>query len=130
MVDATLVHYRPDSYGYVLSDLSRVQRRTVEETFAGLRFARNRMGSDADHADFIQPPDSHPGAAAAPVATWTWKPVPEPELASLTQRGQDWEMRRYRAYRAQLAGRLVGETFSRATEFLRVAAESASPSRA
>jgi hypothetical protein len=126
MVDATLVRYRPDSYGCVLSDLSRAQRRTVEETFAGLRFVRNRMGYDADHADFIQPLDSHPGAAADPIATWTWKPVPEPELASLTQRGQEWEMRRYRAYQAQLAGHPVGETFSQATEFLRVAAESAS----
>jgi len=39
-------------------------------------------------------------------------------------------MTRYRAYQAQLAGRPIGETFTRATAFLRLAAEGNSLSHA
>ena len=49
---------------------------------------------------------------------WTWKPAPEPALGYLPARGQAWEMARYRAYQAQLAGHTIGETFSRAVTFL------------
>jgi hypothetical protein len=103
------------------------QCRMTEDTFGGLRFVRNRMGYDTDAADFIRPLTSHPGAGR--VAAWTWRPVPEPALGSLTPRARDWEMTRYRAYQAQLAGQPVGETFRRATAFLRLAAEGSSLSR-
>ena len=103
------------------------QRRITEDTFAGLRFVRNRMGYDTDPADFIQPPDRPPGASR--IAAWTWRPVPEPALASLTPRARDWEMTRYRAYQAQLAGQPIGETFTRATAFLNLAAEATNLSR-
>ena len=86
------------------------------------------MGYDIDPTDFIQPLDSHPGAGR--IAAWTWRPVPEPALASLTPRALDWEMARYRAYQAQLAGQPVGETFSQATAFLNLAANGSSLSRA
>ncbi|HEU5387646.1 MAG TPA: hypothetical protein VFV73_17250 [Streptosporangiaceae bacterium] len=46
MVDATLVRYHPDSYGDVLARQAAGQRRITEDTFAGLRFVRNRMGYD------------------------------------------------------------------------------------
>ena len=106
-----------------------VQRRITEDTFGGLRFVRNRMGYDADHADFIQPLDPGPGAAASSLAAWTWRPVPEPALGSLTPGAREWEMTRYRAYQAQLAGQPVGATFRRANAFLRLAAEGSSLSR-
>jgi hypothetical protein len=126
MVDATLIRYRPDIYSSVLARQPAAQRRITEDTFAGLRFVRNRMGYDTDPADFIQPLDSRPGAAAGRVAAWTWRSVPEPAFASLELRAQEWEMTRYRAYQAQLAGQPIGETFSRATAFLLLVAEGSS----
>jgi hypothetical protein len=130
MVDATLVRYHPDIYGRVLAHQDAAERRRTEETFAGLRFVRNRMGYDADPADFIQPLDPTPGGAVPRIAAWTWKSQHEPALSSLTPGGRDWEMSRYRAYQAQLAGRPIGETFTRAAAFLRLAAEGNSLSRA
>jgi hypothetical protein len=123
MVDATLVRYHPGPYNRVLSATAGTERQTIEETFAGLRFVRNRMGYHADPADFIQPQEASCSPDADPIADWTWRPLPEPALASLPPRGQDWEMARYRAYQAQLAGHPMGETFSRAVAFLRLAAE-------
>jgi hypothetical protein len=123
MVDATLVRYRPDVYGGLLAGQDPVQRRMTEDTFGGLRFVRNRMGYDADHADFIQPLDPAPGAAAPRLAAWTWRPISEPALPSLTERGREWELTRHRAYQAELAGHPVGETFTQATAFLRLVAE-------
>ncbi|MGH3176993.1 MAG: hypothetical protein ACRDPF_24390, partial [Streptosporangiaceae bacterium] len=123
MVDATLVRYRPDIYGSLLAGQDAVRRRMTEDTFGGLRFVRNRMGYDADHADFVQPLDPGPGAAAPRLAAWTWRPISEPALPSLTERGREWELTRYRAYQAELAGHPVGETFTQATAFLRLVAE-------
>jgi hypothetical protein len=130
MVDATLVRYHPDIHGDVLGRQDAAERRTTEEIFAGLRFVRNRMGYDADPADFIQPLDPRPGAAVPRIAAWTWRSLPEPVLATLTPRGREWEMTRYHAYQAQLAGHPIGETFTRATAFLRLAAEGNSLSHA
>jgi len=48
--------------------------------------------------------------------------VPEPDLESLSPRGQEWELERYRAYHEYLAGHQVGQVFGRATAFLRLAA--------
>jgi hypothetical protein len=121
MVDATLMRYHPDIYGGVLARQDAAQRRITEDTFGGLRFVRNRMGYDTDPAEFIQPRNS--GAGAGRIAAWAWKPVPEPALASLTQRAREWEMTRYRAYQAQLAGQTVGETFGRAAAFLQLAVD-------
>jgi hypothetical protein len=130
MVDATLMRYRPGIYTGVLGRQDPARRRIIEDTFAGLRFVRNRMGYDTDPADFIHPLDSPPGTAAGRVAAWTWRPVPEPALTSLTPRAREWEMTRYRAYQAQLAGQPIGEAFTRATAFLHLAAEGSSLSPA
>jgi len=130
MVDATLVRYRPEIYSGLLAGQAPARRRVTEETFAGLRFVRNQMGYDAGHADFIQPLDQGPGAAGPPLAAWTWRPVREPALTTLTPRGREWELTRYRAYQARLAGHPVGEAFTRATAFLVLVAEEGSLSRA
>jgi hypothetical protein len=127
LVDATLMRYHPDIHSRVLAGQAAAQRQITEDTFAGLRFVRNRMGYDTDPADFIQPPNRPPGAGR--IAAWTWRPVPEPALASLTPRARDWEMTRYRAYQAQLADQPIGETFTRATAFLRQATVGANLSR-
>jgi hypothetical protein len=131
MVDATLVRYHPDSYGRLLADKDPEQRKIIEDTFAGLRFVRNRMGHKAEIGDFIQPhplPGS-PRAAAGKIAEWAWRPVRKPALAALPPSGQEWELTRYLAYRAQLADQTIGATFSRTVTFLLLARD-ASASRA
>jgi len=45
-------------------------------------------------------------------------PVPLPVLASLPPRAQAWEMTRYQAYQARLAGHTIGEIFRRAATLL------------
>jgi hypothetical protein len=117
IVDAALMRYHPESYTRVLASQDPGQRRITEETFGGLRFVRNRMGYDTHPADLIRP------LAAAGVAAWTWMPVPEPALGGLTPRGRAWELERYQAYQAQLAGQAVGETFTRAAAFLGIATD-------
>jgi hypothetical protein len=125
IVDATLVRHHPDAYDAVMAGQVPAERRLIEGTLAGLRFVRNQIGHEADLAEFIEP--GAPGHAAGDgrITAWTWKLVPEPAVASLPPRGQAWEMTRYRAYQAQLAGHTIAEIFGRATEFLELAAANA-----
>jgi hypothetical protein len=122
MVDATLVRHHPDAYDAVMAGQPPAERQLVEGTLAGLRFVRNRIGDEADLGEFIEPGEPGPGTGEGRITSWAWKPVPEPALAVLSPRGQAWEMTRYQAYQAQLAGHTIGETFGRVTEFLKLAA--------
>ena len=123
MVEATLVRYHPDARAAALTRRQTAERQAIEDTFAGLRFVRNRMGYKADHEGFLEPAASPSGRAGGQVAAWTWKQIPDPGLSELPQRAQKWELTRYRAYQAQLAGRRIGDTFSQAASFLRETAE-------
>ena len=125
IVDATLVRYHPDAYDAVMAGQVPAERRLIEGTLAGLRFVRNQIGHEADLAEFIEPGAPGHGAGDGRITAWTWKPVPEPALASLPPRGQAWEMTRYRAYQAQLAGHTIAEIFGPAAEFLKLAAANA-----
>jgi hypothetical protein len=125
IVDATLVRHHPETYDAVMAGQTPAERRLIEETLAGLRFVRNRMGHEVDHIDFIRPAASRPGPGDDRLTAWTWKSVPEPPLASLSPRGQAWEMARYRAYQAQLADHTIGEVFARAAAFLKLTAANA-----
>jgi hypothetical protein len=116
LVDATLVRYHPDVYDVALASHRPPERQLIEGTFGGLRFVRNWMGYHLDHSEFIEPRDG-------PLATWAWRPLPEPVLAALPARGQEWEMTRYRDYQARLAGQPTGETFGRAAAFLGLASD-------
>ena len=116
IVDATLVRHYPDVYDAALNGLAGAERAATETTFAGLRFVRNRMGYHADHADFIQPCPGESGGDA-PITEWTWRSLPEPAVATLPPRGQEWELSRYQAYQDLLAGHSVGETFGRTADF-------------
>jgi hypothetical protein len=122
IVDATLVRHHQDTYDGVMAGQNPAQREVVEGTLAGLRFVRNRIGDQADPAEFIEPGEAGPGVGEGLITGWRWKPVPEPALASLAPRGQAWEMTRYLAYQAHLAGRTIGEVFGRAAAFLELAA--------
>jgi hypothetical protein len=119
IVDATLVRHHPEAYDCLMAEQTPARRQVIEETLAGLRYVRNQISHDADHVDFIHP-EPHPGEDR--MTAWTWNPVPQPALASLPPRGQAWEMTRYRAYQAQLAGHTVGEVFGTAVPFLEQAA--------
>ncbi len=125
IVDGTLLRYDPEAYDGVLGGQGLAERRLIEGTLAGLRFVRNRMGHYVDHVDFIHPEASRSGHGDGRITTWTWKSVPEPALASLPPRGQAWEMTRYRAYEAHLAGHTVGAVFGRAAAFLKLVAAGA-----
>jgi hypothetical protein len=119
------VRHHPQAYDSVMASQTAAGRRLIEGTLAGLRFVRNRIGDEADLAEFIEPGEADPGAGAGRITGWTWKPVPEPALGSLSPRGQAWEMTRYRAYQAHLAGHTTGESFRRAAEYLKLAAANA-----
>jgi hypothetical protein len=124
LVDATLVRYHPGAYDQVLACQEPAGRQALEDTLGGLRFVRNKMGYDRDPGDFAGPPASPP-ASAEVVSAWLWLPVPGPVCGSPPERGQQWELARHQSYRAQLDGQCVGDTFSRAASFLRLAATSA-----
>jgi hypothetical protein len=87
------------------------------------------MGYHADHADFIEPCVDEAGVGDAPITEWTWRPLPEPAVATLPPRGQEWELSRYTAYQDVLVGRSVGDTFGRTADFhdlvVRIAATAA-----
>jgi len=114
IVDATLVRHHLDAYDTVIAGQAPADRQLTEQTMAGLRFVRNQIGNEADVAEFVDPSETGPG----PITGWTWKPMPTPKLSSLGSRGRTWEMTRYRAYQTRLAGHTIGETFTRAAEFL------------
>jgi hypothetical protein len=127
IVDATLVRHHPDVYDAGMARQPPAERRLIEGTLTGLRFVRNRIGDEADLGEFIEPGEAGQGVGERRITGWTWKPVPEPALASLPPRGQAWEMTRYRGYQAQLAGHTIGETFGKVTAFLKLAAANAPP---
>jgi hypothetical protein len=125
IVDATLVRHHLQAYDAAMASQAPAERKLVEGTLAGLRFVRNQIGGQADLAEFTGPSEAGLGAGDGCVTGWVWKPVPEPALGSLSPRGQAWEMTRYRAYQAWLAGHTIGETFGRTAAFLKLAAANA-----
>jgi hypothetical protein len=125
IVDATLVRHHVAAYDAAMARQAPAERQLIEETLAGLRFVRNRIGGKADIGDFIEPVEPGPGDGEGCITGWMWKPVPEPPLASLPPRGQSWERTRYRAYQAHLAAHTIGEVFGPAVAFLKLAAANA-----
>lgn len=109
IVDSSMVRYEGDVYDSVLDALPAEDGRRIEETLAGLRYVRNQVGINVDPVEFIRP---------APGGGWTWNSLPEPCLESLSARGQDWEMARYRAYQSRLAGHDLVATFELTSAFL------------
>jgi hypothetical protein len=122
IVDGTLVRHHPEAYDCVMAAQAPAERPLIEGTLSGLRFVRNQMGQYADHVDFIAPDADGARPGDRRITAWTWKPVPEPVLASLSLRGQEWETTRYQDYEAHLQGRTTGEIFGRAAAFLKLAA--------
>ncbi|HEX4087610.1 MAG TPA: hypothetical protein VHZ33_02775 [Trebonia sp.] len=114
LVDATLVRYHPRDYEKALT--GEAERQETEETLEGLRYVRNQLGSSVDPAEFVCPVGEESAAG------WAWRPLPEPALDALPPRARLWELSRYTAYQARLAGRNIEKTFARCTQFLALAA--------
>jgi hypothetical protein len=127
IVDAAMVRDHIGVYDAVLAEQAPAERRAIEETLAGLRFVRNRIGHGVDLPEFVE--SDRPGEGKALLTGWTWKSVPRPALASLPPRARAWETTRYEAYQAQLAGHTIGEIFERATAFLNLTAAKAASIR-
>jgi hypothetical protein len=125
LVDATLVRHHPQAYDAVMAAQTPAKRKRVEGTLAGLRFVRNQIGDQTGLGEFIGPRGTGQSAEQAPITGWTWKLVLRPPLASLLPRGRAWEMTRYRAYQAHLAGHCVTEVFGQVTAFLELTAAKA-----
>jgi hypothetical protein len=119
LVDATLVRYHRRDYENALTAQSPERRRKIEETLAGLRFVRNRIGRSVDPEEFIRRPHDH-GAPA-----WVWTSQHEPPVKDLPADSRDWEMNRYRSYQSRLAGRDIVSAFARCAEFLEEASQRA-----
>jgi len=128
IVDATLVRHHLDAYDGVAAGQAPAERQRTEGTLTGLRFVRNRIGRKVSVAEFVEPAAPGAGTGGGCITGWTWRPVPEPALAWRPPRAQAWEMTRYRAYQAQLAGHTIGETFGRAAVFLALTAAKATGS--
>jgi hypothetical protein len=118
IVDATLVRYHPGSYDAAMDAQPPQQRGEIELTLTGLRYVRNQMGVHLDPAEFV----AVVPATRAGSASLAWRPLPPPEAAELSPRGQEWERGRYLAYQERLAGHSITRTFALATRFLRLAA--------
>jgi anti-sigma B factor antagonist len=125
MVDATLVRHHPRAYEAALASRTPAERPLIEQTLAGLRFVRNWMGREGWAGAVIE--TGGPRVDHRRITGWTWKRVPEPALARLAPRGQAWEMSRYRAYQAYLAGQTIGTTIGRAVTFVTLTAASVVP---
>jgi hypothetical protein len=76
------------------------------------------MGYKADHEDFVDPAACPDGRAGGQIAAWTWKQIPDPGLSGLPGPAREWELTRYRAYQAAVAGRCIGDTFRQAARRL------------
>lgn len=114
LVDATLVRYHPRAYENALAR-QPARRRKIEETLAGLRYVRNQLGQSVEADWFISPDD-------ATATGWAWRSLAEPALTPLAPQAWEWELERYRAYQARLAGRDIGRAFTRCATFLDQAA--------
>jgi hypothetical protein len=122
IVDATLVRHHLQAYDRVMTGQCPAERRVTEGTLAGLRFVRNQLGHKVDLAELAEP-----ALGSQRVRDWAWRPVPEPSLAAYPRRARAWEMARYQAYQAQLAGHTAGEIFGRAVAFLQQVSADALP---
>ena len=123
MVDAILVRHHPGAYDTVMAARTPAERELIVEALAGLLFVRNWIGRGARLGETIDT-----SAGTGRVTQWTWKPIGEPALAGLPPRAQAWELARYRAYQACLAGHTIGMTFGQAVAFLTLAGANATAS--
>jgi hypothetical protein len=88
IVDATLVRHHQNAYDGVIARLTPARRRVIDDILAGLRFVRNRIGDEADLAEFIETSPPGPGADRGRITGWTWKPMPEPVLTRWARAGR------------------------------------------
>jgi hypothetical protein len=96
-----------------MASRTQAECQRIEQTLAGLRFVRNWISREGTLGEAIAT-----GAASRRITGWTWQPIATPALAWLPPRAQAWELVRYQAYHARLAGCTIGKTFGQAVTFL------------
>ena len=122
MVDATLVRHHPEVYDTVMAAHAPAGRRLIVEALAGLRFVRSQISRGVPVGGAIDP-----GTGTRRITCWRWKSVPAPAVGGLPPRAQGWELARYRAYQARLAGHTIGQTFGHAVAFLTLTGAQTAP---
>jgi hypothetical protein len=118
MLDAALVRYHPGVYDDSLDGLSSADQALTEETLAGLRLVRNRVGEPDDLIGFVDSGTTDVEPLAWRITGWRWKAVPARSPGSRSKSAQAWDLARYRAYQNCLAGTAIGDTFDCCTTFL------------
>jgi hypothetical protein len=148
IVDAAIIRRHPGLYDEMLAAQPRRTRRALEDSLAGLRYVRNHIPNHLAVANFASPRcggydpahrtgpgnKSRPSAAAPTQQTptgqvptgqtlsgvmgWQWLSAPPPDLSDQQGNAQPWEIHRYQAYHARLAGRPVGECLGPIETFL------------
>ena len=122
LVDATLVRHHPEACDAVLAGQFAAQRPLIEQTLAGLRFVRNQAGGEAGLARFAQAAAPGPGGRRRAAHRLAVEAGAAAGAGLAAAAARAWEMTRYRAYQAQLAGHTIGETFRQAATFLTLTA--------
>jgi hypothetical protein len=122
IVDAALVRYYPATYDAVIENRSSAEQRSIEQTMAGLRFVRNRMGGAGGLSEFVEPVGADASVPTMGITAWRWKATPELTLTDAASHAQPWENARHQGFDAELATRSVLDTFARAAAFLRLTA--------
>jgi hypothetical protein len=116
LVDATLVRYHPQNYESTLGAAAPGGGRPSRPSRDG-RYVRNQLGRSVNPADLITP-----AAAEGTRPAWTWRSLPQPDISGLGSRARRWELSRYNAYQARLAGRDITVALAWCAEFLALAA--------
>ena len=125
MLDAALVRYYPGVYDDTLERLSTADQALIEETLAGLRLVRNRVGEPDDLARFVRSGTREWEPLIGQITGLRWEAAPARSPGSRSTSAQAWERARSRAYQNRLAGTAIGDTFDRCTTFLLAAASAA-----
>jgi hypothetical protein len=118
ILDAALVRHRPSAYDKALGMVDTAERASIEQTLAGLRLVRNRIGDSSDLAEFVDATAADSAPVTGRITGWRWMSVPEPQPGSGSQASRAWELARYQAYQNRLVGTAIGDAFARSEQFL------------
>jgi len=113
IVDATLARHHLDAYDGVMAGQAPPSAGGPSKPWPGSGSCATGSATKPTLPSSSNPLIPAPDSDDRHIQGWTWKQVSEPKLTSPVLRGQAWEMTRYQAYQAQLAGHAIEETFAR-----------------
>ena len=115
LVDATLVRYHPRNYETTLGPQRPAARDRADPRRAAVRPQPARQVRRPRRPDHAGRSRGHPARLDMAVTA-------QPDVSGLGSRARQWELSRYHAYQARLAGRDVTAAFAWCAEFLALAA--------